>query len=449
MKTKTHVVLFLTAIITLAAGNAFGAYSGGTGEPDDPYRIATKADLLALAADTSCYSKCFILTADVNMTGQVFTMAIIAAIPSNDPFLETWFTGTFDGNGHKITNFNINGEDNSYLGLFGYLSSQSSVKNLGLENFAVSGSSDSQNVGGLAGVNGGSITNCYSTGMVNIPSGSGTGHSIGGLVGSNGGSVRNCHVTGSVSGYYVVGGLAGRNGYGIISNCYSTGAVSGAFYTGGLVGESYFSNISFCYSTGVVNGSKTNAFGVGGLVGDTFNDDFSNCYSTCTVNGSGEICVGGLIGINESNITNCYSVGPVSGSSDVGGLVGYNNNGSTNSSFWDRETSGQTTSAGGIGLNTTQMMQQASFTGWDFTTIWAICEGTNYPRLRWQIPAGDWVCPDGVNMEDISYFVQRWLESDCTSSNNYCGGADMDASGVVDFKDFALFASHWLEGVTP
>jgi hypothetical protein len=51
-------------------------------------------------------------------------------------------------------------------------------------------------------------------------------------------------------------------------------------------------------------------------------------------------------------------------------------------------------------------------------------------------------------MEDLSYFVQRWLESDCASSNNYCGGADMDASGAVDMKDYALFASHWLEGIT-
>ena len=136
-----------------------------------------------------------------------------------------------------------------------------------------------------------------------------------------------------------------------------------------------------------------------------------------------------------------------------GGLVGYKDSeypGSITAFFWDVNTSGQPTSAGGTGLSTLQMKQQASFTGpWDFWFIWAICEGTNYPRLRWQILAADWVCPDGVNMEDLSYFVERWLESDCTSSNNYCGGTDMNASGVVDFKDFAMFAENWLEGVTP
>jgi hypothetical protein len=58
------------------------------------------------------------------------------------------------------------------------------------------------------------------------------------------------------------------------------------------------------------------------------------------------------------------------------------------------------------------------------------------------------VRPDSVNMGDLSYFVQRWLESDCASSNNYCDGADMNTSGAVDMKDYALLASHWLEGIT-
>ena len=89
MKTRTTFILSLTAIITLAAGSAFGAYSGGTGEPNNPYQIATKADLLALAADTGDYGKCFILTADVNMAGQVFTTAIIAADTSSS----TMFSG--------------------------------------------------------------------------------------------------------------------------------------------------------------------------------------------------------------------------------------------------------------------------------------------------------------------------------------------------------------------
>ncbi|MCJ7777305.1 MAG: hypothetical protein MUP16_03225, partial [Sedimentisphaerales bacterium] len=155
------------------------------------------------------------------------------------------------------------------------------------------------------------------------------------------------------------------------------------------------------------------------------------------------------------SISNCHSTGTVSGS-EAGGLLGYNNYGSVVGSFWDVNTSGQTTSAGGTGLNTAQMMQQASFTGWDFTNetangtnnYWRMCvDGVDYPRLNWESIAGDFACPDGVSMEDLSYFVERWLLADCTLDNNYCGGVDINGSGVVNMLDFAAFADNWLEGI--
>jgi hypothetical protein len=30
------------------------------------------------------------------------------------------------------------------------------------------------------------------------------------------------------------------------------------------------------------------------------------------------------------------------------------------------------------------MKRQASFIEWDFETVWMICEGKDYPRLRWE-----------------------------------------------------------------
>ena len=291
MKTRTTFILLLTAIITLAAGSAFGVYSGGTGEPNDPYQIADANDLLDLAATTTDYNRCFILTADVNLEGQVFATAIIAAdtSPSWD-FQGTAFTGTFDGNGHRITNFAIDGGSNDYLGLFGYVDSRgSSVKNLGLENCAVSGVSDSYHVGGLVGsTDYGSISDCYSTG--------------------------------TVSGYDGVGGLVGYSLYGSIINCYSTGAASGSGSSnsvGGLVGSNS-GIISNCYSTGAVSGSDHLYISrVGGLVGSN-SSIISNCYSTGAVNvsgSSGSQDVGGLVGSNGLNISQCYSTGAVTGSS--------------------------------------------------------------------------------------------------------------------------------------
>ena len=381
MKTRTTFILFLTAILSHAAGSAFGSYSGGSGTAGDPYKIATKTDLLALAATTADYSKCFILTADINMGGQVFTTAIIAAdTNSNSGFQGTAFTGTFDGNDHKITNFTINGGNNCYLGLFGCITSSGLIKNLGLENCAVSGGSYGSYVGGLVGVSVyGSISNCYSTGLVSGPA------YVGGLVGYNdSGSVSNCYSTGAVSGSsgsYYVGGLVGYNTGGI-SDCYSTGAVSGSNHVGGLVG----------YNTGGI----------------------SDCYSTSTVSGSTD--VGGLVGYNDGSISNCYSRGAVSNSYTAGGLVGYNyGSGNIVSSFWDTQTSGQMASAGGTGKTTIQMKTLLTFTsaGWDFVDVWGLGENQTYPYLRTNLLA------------------------------------DLNNDGVVDFKDFAIFAGQWLEGIEP
>jgi len=132
--------------------------------------------------------------------------------------------------------------------------------------------------------------------------------------------------------------------------------------------------------------------------------------------------------------------------------VGYNE-GSSISHCYFLITSGPDNGYG-TPLPDEEMKQQSSFVGWDFTNetangtndYWRMCvDGVDYPRLNWESIAGDFMCPDGVNVEDLDYFIQRWLLGDCASSNN-CGGADIDGSGVVDSADFAIFAQHWLEG---
>ncbi|NQE52854.1 Cell surface glycoprotein, partial [ANME-1 cluster archaeon GoMg3.2] len=88
------------------------------------------------------------------------------------------FTGTFDGNDHKITNLCINRSSTNYVGLFGCTGSGSEIKDVGLEEVDVSGHLD---VGGLVGANCyGTITNSYSSGSV-----SGSSYDVGGLVGNN------------------------------------------------------------------------------------------------------------------------------------------------------------------------------------------------------------------------------------------------------------------------
>ncbi len=74
----------------------------------------------------------------------------------------------------------------------------------------------------------------------------------------------------------------------------------------------------------------------------------------------------------------------MSGSSEVGGLVGNSAGaGTVSTSFWNVPTSGQTTSSGGTGLTTTQMETEATFTsaGWNFASIWYLPVG-KFPMLQ-------------------------------------------------------------------
>ena len=82
---------------------------------------------------------------------------------------------------------------------------------------------------------------------------------------------------------------------------------------------------------------------------------------------------------------------------------------------------------------------------WDFVDIWDICEGTNYPRLVWQIPLGDFVCPDGVNFFDFSFFAGHWQDDNCGASND-CDGTDLDQLGTVENNDLRIFVDNWLKG---
>ncbi len=153
---------------------------------------------------------------------------------------------------------------------------------------------------------------------------------------------------------------------------------------------------------GVENVNITGARRVGGLVGRNYKGTVSKCYATGNVRGSAtmptysyEEFAGGLVGINIGTVSNSYSTCSVAGLDSVGGLIG-STGGTVNNSFWDTETSGQATSDGGTGKNTTEMQDIATFSGagWDIiavtlnetnpTYVWNIVDGLTYPFLSWQ-----------------------------------------------------------------
>jgi len=284
-----------------------------------------------------------------------------------------FFTGTFDGLGHTLSNVTINLPSGSYVGLFSAISSTAVIQNVGMINDSVSGGSyvggligmnnygavnnsyatgsvrGSYYVGGLVGENSGNINSSYVTGNVN---GGSTGSTVGGLVGGNNGNISNSFATGSVSGGTYVGGLAGTtdaaitNSYatgtvtggmnvgglvgdaaGSITGSYAAGAVSGNQYVGGLVGQAnkdFGGGITNSYATGnVTNDSGVGEF-TGGLVGVNYGLTITNSHATGNVNAASTPYTGGLVGSNFGTVVNSYATGNVVGLGDTGGLIGAN-----------------------------------------------------------------------------------------------------------------------------
>ena len=303
--------IFAILVIAACSIPSFAKYSGGTGEPNTPYQIATAADLNDIGNHTEDFNKCFIMTADVDLsqyTGMQFKI-IGPDIGAKS------FRGVFDGNGHSIHNLTYTATaDVDYVGLFG-LTANATIKNLGVED--VNLSAEGSHIGGLVGSqNYGFIINCYSTGSVtrSLPSNSfiSSTPNTGGLVGGQyySSSVTDCYSTATVTSYsysdssfYSYSYTGGLVGYqyspdSSIINCFSTGSVRSYSYyptytsytsfsnTGGLVGQQGGS-ISNCYSTSpVISYFSSNYSPVplssycGGLVGEQFSGTISNCYST-------------------------------------------------------------------------------------------------------------------------------------------------------------------------
>ncbi|MCY1169230.1 YDG domain protein [compost metagenome] len=165
------------------------------------------------------------------------------------------FAGNLDGQSHAISDLNINRTGTDYVGLFGRTSAASVISNLGLAGGSVSGAN---HVGGLAGENGGSISNSYASVAV-----SGTSRA-GGLAGDNMGSIADSYASGAVSatgGYS--GGLVGYNGTGNINGSYAGGSVSGASNAGGLVGFNNGGMVSNSFWSTTTSGQGSSNGGTG------------------------------------------------------------------------------------------------------------------------------------------------------------------------------------------
>lgn len=345
---------------------ANGNFGGGDGTELNPFLVEDAYDLNAVRNNLSAHYK---QTADIDLnvysTGEGW-------IPIGQATAE--FTGVYDGNGYEIRNL-WSDSLAGYGGLFGRANG-AKFKNINLRNVIIV-SATKDYIGGLVGyaenMTEDSIYNCHVSGVINESNSSRM--YIGGVAGHCSGSgvysINKCSFEGviksSKSGLGYIGGICG-DCFTSIKNSYSIGNIvaPSADYLGGLCGLLFDNNVcSYSYSLVNVNeGLNANAVYVGGLIG-VVGSGSRVLKSWARGSVSGLRRVGGFVGANNGSIVDCYSTGFVVGETYVGGFCG-TNNGSITNSVWDTETSGQTTSSGGIGKTTAEMKNKQTYIdlGW-------------------------------------------------------------------------------------
>jgi len=244
--------------------------------------------------------------------------------------VQTPFAGTFEGLGNTISNFSIYDTADNGIGLFYFTKRKAVIRDLGMKNVNVLAENPFVNYAG-------------------------------GLVGENSGQIYNCHVDGGTvrtdfDG--TIGGMAGLN-YGYVSRSWANVSVEGAVSTeaGGLIGNAH--------------GHVQDVYAIGRVIAGDQSD------------------VGGLIGYNLAHVRNAYSTGHVSGGQNarVGGSMGSTALSTVHDVYWDTQTSGTESGAGGTNIEgitgmTTAELQAGLPPGFGSET-WAVSGKLNggYPYL--------------------------------------------------------------------
>ncbi len=250
------------------------------------------------------------------------------------------YIGRFNGNNYQVQNLYMNYPAAfDTVGLFGNISTNGYVYNLGINNATINGST---NAGAFVGRMTGTsvVANSYAT-NVNVTASAGGSGNIGGFAGQLlGGVISNSYSSGAVNGGTMnyIGGFIGQSPSGataVAIYSHSSANVSGATYLGGFIGSAYGS-YAFDYATGAVTSSVTSATKLGGFAGAQNSGTISNSYSTGSVTGTGasQTFLGGFIGYSiAANVLQSYSTGNVTASGTsvnyVGGFAGDVSNSAT------------------------------------------------------------------------------------------------------------------------
>ena len=241
------------------------------------YRASDLAGLAQMVSEGNSFEgETVILSTDFDLGGN--SLQIGKAKRSSSTVTGTPFQGTFDGNGHSISNLTITApeEDSDCVGFIANLDGDGVLQNVVFNNVQITDKTADQ------------------AGIVSVV--------------TNGAKVSNVNVmSGNITSYEAAGGIVGRIiSSGTVENCNNYATITAEHYhAAGIVGAAYY-----------------------GEEGKTMTVNKCNNYGTIVCNGEtkdwGMETAAGIVGYSSAYVTNCVNEGEIqSGVSPTGGIVGW------------------------------------------------------------------------------------------------------------------------------
>ena len=264
-------------------GEAQGETAGqgeAAGQADAGIEAIEISTVEELAAINDNLSGNYVLTADIDLAGAEWT-PIGAYAPSGEsaeeqeiPNAQTAFTGTFDGQGHTISNLVINQPEAWAQGLFGCIAN-TRIGNFTLENATVDAQLMGADVVGYA--------YCSTVSGVTLKNGKVTAHA------------------GEMSAEGMYGGIVGAGMGSMVENCAAQADIvlpDGTANAGIVGGGLEMTSVVGCAATGTVTAGN-HCYGLGGVSGCGFAaEQFTDCTAENVTITAGDNCfwIGGVTG---------------------------------------------------------------------------------------------------------------------------------------------------------
>ena len=314
----TLVVTISNSYKKVFALNSVPKILPGDGTAESPYQIRTRQDLDKLAAfvkdnGVEFADYYFRVENDIDYAGSPLNPIAIGNVS---------FKADFDGNGKTISGFqfaNTTSSGGKNIGFFGNLGTEAVVHDLTLDG-SLNGYSY---IGGFVGQLYGTLRNCVNKSAVSASS---TSSYVGGLAAEtfSGSLIDNCHNEGTITpkSNYAGGIVAWQHSDSKIANCYNAAKFDGTYsYIGGIASKSQ-GTITNCYNIGEIN-AKGNLAGIASEISGA--DTVAHCYNTAQITGT-DGRVAGIVATSKSGasalVDDCHNTGNISGHGYVGGVLG-------------------------------------------------------------------------------------------------------------------------------